>query len=77
MAADYAILGENLRHFYDFTNKIVLYVGAGGRQLLDPAGHNPKIGVEQYQVIRPADRQRIVAPGHYDYREFFLAPLSF
>src|SRR5437773_990639 len=43
MAADYAILGENLRHFYDFTNKIVLYVGAGGRQLLDPSIQTRKV----------------------------------
>lgn len=37
MATDYAKLGEDLARFYDFRNKVVLYVGAGGRQLLDPA----------------------------------------
>lgn len=37
MAADYGLLTENLRLFYDFTDKVVLYVGAGGRQLLDPS----------------------------------------
>jgi hypothetical protein len=37
MAADYGKLAENLRHFYDFTAKTVLYVGAGGRQLLNPS----------------------------------------
>ena len=36
MATDYARLSENLARFYDFRNKIVLYVGAAGRQLLDP-----------------------------------------
>lgn len=32
MAADYEQLSENLRRFYDFTDKVVLFVGAGGRQ---------------------------------------------
>src|SRR5512146_1795749 len=27
---------DDLRRFYDFTGKVVLFVGAGGRQLLDP-----------------------------------------
>ncbi len=36
MAADYAKMSDNLRRFYDFTGKVVLFVGAGGRQLLDP-----------------------------------------
>lgn len=37
MATDYATLTGNLSRFYDFTDKIVLFVGAGRRQLLDPA----------------------------------------
>lgn len=37
MATDYAKLRENLCHFYDFADKVVLFVGAGGRQLLNPA----------------------------------------
>jgi len=37
MAMDYGKLTENLGRFYDFTDKVVLFVGAGGRQLLDPA----------------------------------------
>lgn len=36
MAADYGQLAENLRCFYDFTDKVVLFIGAGGKQLLDP-----------------------------------------
>ncbi len=36
MATDYAKLSEDLRQFYDFSGKVVLFVGAGGRQLLDP-----------------------------------------
>ena len=37
MATDYGTLRDNLRCFYDFVDKVVLYVGAGGRQLLDPS----------------------------------------
>ena len=37
MATDYARLTENLSRFYDFTGKVVLFIGAAGRQLLDPA----------------------------------------
>lgn len=35
MAVDYNELAQNLRLFYDFTGKTVLYVGAGGHRLLD------------------------------------------
>jgi hypothetical protein len=37
LAADYQLLSRSLSGFYDFTGKSVLYVGEGGRQLLDPA----------------------------------------
>jgi len=37
MALDYRQLTEQLNRFYDFAGKVVLYVGAGGRQLLDTA----------------------------------------
>ncbi len=37
MAADYARMSDELTHFYDFRDKVVLYIGAAGRQLLDPA----------------------------------------
>ncbi len=48
MATDYARLTENLLRFYDFTNKVVLFVGAGGRQLLDPsAGTKKLIAIDQ------------------------------
>jgi len=43
VAADYGVLRDNLRYFYDFTDKIVLYVGAGGRQLLDPQTRTRKL----------------------------------
>jgi len=34
---DYAKLRENLSLFYDFSDNVVLYVGAAGRQVLGPA----------------------------------------
>jgi hypothetical protein len=36
LTTDYAKLSENLSRFYDFTGKVVLFIGAAGRQLLDP-----------------------------------------
>ena len=48
MATDYAQLTENLLRFYDFANKIVLFVGAGGKQLLDAsAGTKKLIAIDQ------------------------------
>lgn len=43
MATDYAMLSENLSRFYDFTGKVVLFIGAAGRQLLDPATPTRKL----------------------------------
>lgn len=43
MATDYAKLTENLCRFYDFADKVVLYIGAAGRQLLDPATRTRKL----------------------------------
>jgi ubiquinone/menaquinone biosynthesis C-methylase UbiE len=37
LASDYALLTRNLCEFYDFVDKVVLIVGAGHGQLLDPA----------------------------------------
>jgi hypothetical protein len=48
MATDYAQLTKNLLRFYDFTNKVVLFVGAAGRQLLTPsAGTKKLIAIDQ------------------------------
>jgi len=48
LATDYAQLTENLLRFYDFRNKVVLFVGAAGRQLLDPsAGTKKLIAIDQ------------------------------
>ena len=43
MATDYGKLTENLHHFYDFSGKVVLFVGAGGRQLLDSSIRTKKV----------------------------------
>jgi tRNA G37 N-methylase Trm5 len=43
LATDYAQLSENLSRFYDFTDKVVLFIGAGGRQLLNPATKTRKL----------------------------------
>jgi hypothetical protein len=48
LATNYAQLTENLLRFYDFTNKVVLFVGAGGKQLLAPsAGTKKLIAIDQ------------------------------
>ena len=48
LATDYAKLTQNLLRFYNFTNKVVLFVGAGGRQLLTPsAGTKKLIAIDQ------------------------------
>ena len=43
MATDYSKLTANLCSFYDFTDKVVLFVGAAGRQLLDPTARTRKL----------------------------------
>ena len=43
MATDYTRLTENLRRFYDFTGKVVLFIGAGGGQLLEPSTPTRKL----------------------------------
>jgi len=37
VATDYCRLTEGLSRFYDFAGKVVIFIGAAGRQLLDPA----------------------------------------
>jgi len=43
LATDYARLRKNLTRFYDFSGKTVLFIGAGGKQLLDPASQTKKL----------------------------------
>ena len=48
LATDYAQLTANLLRFYDFKDKVVLFVGAAGRQLLDiSAGTRKLIAIDQ------------------------------
>lgn len=48
MVVDLRELRENLIRFYDFKGKTVLYVGAGGRQLLNPSvGTKKLIAIDQ------------------------------
>lgn len=43
MATDYAKMTQNLCDFYDFPGKTVLFIGAAGRQLLNPAIGTKKV----------------------------------
>lgn len=78
MAADYALLIGNLRRFYDFADKVVLYVGAGGiQQLLDPAVHPKRV----IAIDRDADalkllEEKIMAEGRQDAFKFVAAPFE-
>lgn len=67
MATDYSQLTENLLRFYDFTNKVVLFVGAGGRQLLAPsAGTKKLIAIDQDLGALAELRSNIAARGMQD-----------
>ncbi|MGD1079745.1 MAG: hypothetical protein ABR881_15585 [Candidatus Sulfotelmatobacter sp.] len=67
LATDYAQLSKNLLQFYDFTNKVVLFVGAGGRQLLDPsAGTKKLIAIDQDVVALGELAANIAAKGIQD-----------
>ena len=67
MAADYARMSADLSRFYDFTGKVVLFIGAAGRQLLDPAIPVKKlIAIDKDAVALAALRAGIVAKGLQD-----------
>ncbi len=51
MATDYARLTENLLRFYDFKDKVVLFVGAGVKQLLTPSAGTRKIVAIDQDVV--------------------------
>ena len=76
MATDYDRLTENLCRFYDFKGKVVLFVGAAGRQLLDLAAPVRKlIAIDKdAEALRELQAQ-IVAKGLQDTVE--VAGLSF
>jgi len=67
LATNYAKLTENLSRFYDFTDKKVLFIGAAGRQLLDPGTRTRKLiaidkDVEALQELKA----KIVSQGLQD-----------
>ena len=67
MATDYAELSANLCRFYDFTGKVVLFVGAGGKQLLDPAAGTRKlIAIDQDVNALRELQANVVAKGLQD-----------
>lgn len=67
MATDYARLTENLRHFYDFTGKVVLFIGAAGRQLLEPSTPTRKlIAIDKDVEALGQLKAEIVAKGLQD-----------
>ncbi len=67
MPTDYAALSENLSRFYNFTDKSVLFIGAGGRQLLDPATKTRKLIAIDRDVEALRELQaKVVAQGLQD-----------
>jgi len=67
VAVDYGRLAENLRGFYDFTNKVVLFVGAGGGQLLHPrVGAKKLIAIDQSVEALKELKANITAKGLQD-----------
>ena len=67
MATDYAKLTANLSRFYDFTDKEVLFIGAAGRQLLDPDTRTRKLIAIDKDVETLKDlKAKIVAQGLQD-----------
>jgi len=64
LAVNYRELSGNLCRFYDFTDKVVLYVGAGGRQLLDPSTRTKKlIAIDQDSQSLPEFKRAVASQG--------------
>ena len=64
MAADYELLTKKLGEFYDFSGKVVLLVGAGHRQLLDPSIEIRKlIAVDKDRAALEEFEKKIAAHG--------------
>lgn len=67
MATDYGKLTRNLGRFYDFTDKIVIFVGAGGRQLLDRSVRTSKlIAIDQDTEALKELQSKVAAEGTRD-----------
>lgn len=70
LATDYQKLGENLNRFYDFTGKVVLFIGAAGRQFLDLGTPTRKLIAIDKDVEALSDlKANIVARGLQDFVE--------
>jgi hypothetical protein len=77
MATDYAQLTANLCSFYDFTDKVVLFVGAAGRQLLDPTALTRKLIAIDKDVAAIRELQAgIAAKGLKDSMEAIAADFA-
>ncbi len=64
MAADYARMSADLCCFYDFSGKVVLFIGAAGRQLLHPSTPVKKlVAIDKDVVALEALRADIAAKG--------------
>jgi hypothetical protein len=61
LAVDYGQLTEELHRFYDFSSKVVLLVGAGGRQLLDSAVRIKKLIAIDHDVEALVELKRNIA----------------
>ncbi len=67
MPTDYAKLSEHLSRFYGFTGKVVLFIGAGGRQLLDLGAKTRKlIAIDRDLVALRELKAKIMAQGLQD-----------
>lgn len=64
MAADYAKMSQDLCRFYDFGGKVVIFIGAAGKQLLDPATPAKKlIAIDKDAQALESLRADIIARG--------------
>jgi len=67
MAADYARMSADLCRFYDFSGKVVLFIGAAGKQLLDSSTPVKKlIAIDKDVAALEALRAEIAAKGRQD-----------
>ena len=74
MAADYPKLMAQLRAFYDFNEKLVLFVGAGGGQLLDPSVKPKKLIAIDHDPAALAElEKRVAAKGMQETVEMICA----
>ncbi len=73
MATDYAKLAADLERFYNFSGKVVLYIGAGTRQLLDPATPTKKlVAIDKDETVLRELKAKIAAE-HWEDRIALLA----